>query len=59
MELQPIKTDDLIAEIWRNAQMRRAEDMSAWLRSYFELGRQRSAARDAVASHPEGHPVFR
>jgi hypothetical protein len=58
MEREPIKTDDVVAEIWRNAQVRRAEDMSAWLRSYFEMRRQRSVAPDA-ASHSEGHPVLR
>jgi hypothetical protein len=56
MEREPIKTDDVVAEI--NAQVRRAEDMSVWLRSYFEMRRQRSVAPDA-ASHSEGHPVLR
>jgi len=58
MEREPIKTDDVIAEIWQNSQVRRAEDMSAWLRSYFEMRRQRSATPDA-ASHSEGHLVLR
>lgn len=58
MEREPIKSDDVIAEIWRNAQVRRAEDMSAWIRSYLETRRQQSDAPDA-APHSEGHSVFR
>jgi hypothetical protein len=57
MEREPIKTADVYAEIWRNAQVRHPEDMRTWLRSHFELRRHRSAPY--AASRPEWQRVFR
>ena len=59
MEREPIKIDFDAAEIWRTAQQLRAEDMSAWLRIYFERRRQRAAKARDDASLPEGHPALK
>jgi hypothetical protein len=59
MEREPIKTDiDGLAEVWRIAEQRRAEDIGPWLGRFFEKSR-RLKAPDVDAPYPEGHPVLR
>jgi hypothetical protein len=59
MERERNKTDpDDLAEIWRSAQQRRAEDIGAWLGHFFER-RRRLKASDTGVSYPEGNPVLR
>jgi hypothetical protein len=57
MEREPFTKDHVFAEIWHASQQRRAEDMSAWLRSYLRQLRKQSVPADDV-THPEGHPAF-
>jgi hypothetical protein len=42
---------DGLAEIWRSAERRRAEDMGAWLNQWFEQ-RRRLKVSDAQATIP-------
>ncbi len=58
MEREPIKTDsDGLAEIWRTAEQRRAEDISGWLGQLFK--RRQTRAADGKAAYPQGHPALR
>jgi hypothetical protein len=58
MEREPIKTDiDGLADIWRSAEQRRAEDIGAWLGELF--GPQRLKTSGAASAYPEGHPALR
>jgi hypothetical protein len=55
MAREPIKTDpDGLAEVWRAAAQRRAEDISGRVGQWFER-RQLKRADDAAKS-PKGHP---
>jgi hypothetical protein len=59
MEREPIKTDiDSLAEIWRSAEQRRAEDLRGWLGQLFEQ-RPWLKASDAGRTYPPGHPAPR
>ena len=59
MEREPIKTDlDDLAEVWRSAEQRRAEEIGAWLGRVFQRPR-RAKVRDLDATYPEGHPALR
>ena len=49
LEREPIKKDHVFAEIWHASQLRRAEDMSAYLRAYFRQLGNRAARADDVA----------
>jgi hypothetical protein len=58
MEREQKKTDsDSLAEVWRNAEQRRAQDIGAWLGDVFK--KRRLKASDADAAYPEGHPAPR
>jgi hypothetical protein len=46
---------DGLAEIWRGAERRRAEDMGAWLSQWFEQ-RRRLKVSDAQATDPTPKP---
>jgi hypothetical protein len=59
MEREPIKTDpDGLADVWRSAEQRRAEEIGAWLGRVFEKPR-RTKVREVDAAYPEGHPALR
>ena len=56
MDHEPIKTDpDGLAEVWRSAERRRAEEISGWLGQLFE--RRRLKVADSAAIYPKGHPA--
>jgi hypothetical protein len=58
MERQPNNTDlDGLAEVWRSAERRRAEDVDGWLRPWFEQWR-RLKLTDAEATYPKGRPAL-
>ena len=48
---------DGLAEVWRNAERRRAEDIDGWLRQWFEQ-RRRLKVSDAEYTHPKGRPAL-
>jgi hypothetical protein len=48
---EQIKANEDFAELWRSGHQRRAADLGAWLREYFEWRRQR--ALEASTSYPE------
>jgi hypothetical protein len=53
MEREQNKTDsDDLAEIWRSAERRRAEDIGAWLGHFFALWK-RFKASGVEASYPQ------
>jgi hypothetical protein len=55
MAREPIKTDpDGLAEVWRAAEQRRAEDISGWIWQLFE--RRRLKLADDTAKSAKGHP---
>ena len=59
MEREPIKADpDGLADVWRTAEQRRAEDIGAWLGHIFEQRCRLKVAR-AEGAYPEGHPALR
>jgi hypothetical protein len=59
MEREPIKTDiDSLAEVWRSAEQRRAEDMRGWLGQLFEPW-PRPKTSDARRTYLPGHPAPR
>jgi hypothetical protein len=47
---------DHLAEVWRNAQRRRAEDIGGWLSRLFD--RRRLKVSDADAAYPKGRPAL-
>jgi hypothetical protein len=49
---------ETVAEIWRNAQQRRAEDIGIWFGQFIER-RRRQKASDADAPYPQGNPALR
>lgn len=58
MERERNNTDpDGLAGIWRSAERRRAEDIDAWLRQWFEQRRWLKAC-DAGATYPKGRPAL-
>jgi hypothetical protein len=58
MEREPIKTDpDGLAEVWRTAERRRAEDIRGLLGRLFEQRRRRKAADDGAIS-PKRRPAL-
>ena len=58
MEREPIKADlEGLAEIWRNAEQRRAEDIGGWLGQLFEARPLEASKVDNAYS--EGQPGFR
>jgi hypothetical protein len=58
MERERNNTDpDGLAEVWRSAERRRAEDIDAWLRQWFEQ-RRRLKVADAEATYPKGRPAL-
>jgi len=59
MDREQNKTDPAgLADIWRNAEQRRAEDVGAWLSTFFEE-RRRLKASDTENPYPKGDPIFR
>jgi hypothetical protein len=61
MNREPIKTDSDdfsgdLAEVWRTAQQRRAEDIGAWLGQLFERRRRLKVADDGgnISQRPSG-----
>jgi hypothetical protein len=55
MAREPIKTDpDGLAEVWRAAELRRAEDITGWMFQWFERRRLKLAEGGAKSS--SGHP---
>jgi len=59
MEREQNQTDpDGLAEVWRNAGHRRAEDIGAWLGHVFEKQR-RLKTSDAETQYPQGNPALR
>ncbi len=62
MNREPIKpdSDDFsgdLAEVWRTAQQRRAEDIGAWLGQSFER-RRRLKVADEGTLYPKGRPAL-
>ena len=58
MDREAIKSDsDALADVWRNAERRRTEDIGAWLRQAFEKPRRPKAA-DVDSAYPQGHPAL-
>ena len=58
MEREPIETEpEGLAEIWRSAEQRRAEDVGGWLGRLFEGRRLRASKVDNAYS--KGQPAFR
>ena len=58
MERERNNTDpDGLAEVWRSAERRRAEDIDGWLRPWFEP-RRRLEVSDAEATYPKGRPAL-
>ena len=58
MEREWNNTDpDGLAEVWRSAERRRAEDIDGWLRQWFEQ-RRRLKVSDAKATYPKGRPAL-
>jgi len=49
--------DDL-AEVWRNAQHRRAEDIGSWLRCFFERRRQLESIDTEARYHQQGEATL-
>jgi hypothetical protein len=59
MERERNTTDpDGLAEVWRCAEERRADDVLGWLGESFERRRKRKAA-GAATSYPDGNPALR
>ena len=59
MDREENKTDLAgIADIWRNAEQRRAEDVGAWLGAFLKE-RRRVKASDGENPYPQGDPIFR
>jgi hypothetical protein len=55
MAHEPIKTDpDGVAEVWRAAQQRRADDITGWVFQWFK--RRRLKLADDAATARKGHP---
>jgi hypothetical protein len=58
MEREPIKTEpEGLAEIWRSAEQRRAEDIGGWLGQLFD--RRSFKASKGDNAYSEGRPAFR
>jgi hypothetical protein len=59
MEREQNQTDpDGLAEVWRSAEQRRAEDIRAWLGHVFEKWR-RPKTSGAETRYPQGNPALR
>jgi hypothetical protein len=59
MESEQNKTrSEDFAEVWRNAEQRRAEDIGGWLNSFFEQRRHLKAAKTESA-FPQANPILR
>jgi hypothetical protein len=59
MDREAIKSDpDALADIWRSAERRRAEDIGTWLVRVFEKPRPLKAP-DVDSAYPQGHPALR
>jgi len=56
MERERNKADpDGLAEVWRSAEQRRAEDIGEWFSRFFQPRRLKTS--DAQAQYPRGNPV--
>ncbi len=59
MDREQNKTDPAgLADIWRYAEQRRAEDVRAWLGAFLEE-RRRVKASKTEDPYPQGNPIFR